>query len=289
MLNLNFHHLYYFYRIAEAGTMSQAAKELRLSQPALSYQIKYLQNALGVKLFQKSGHKLSLTEEGKIALTYARRIFDMGKEFMDNLHDRSLQNRIRIQIGVSNAVPKSVANKLLLALLKIAPTISVQVEEDKLERMAEALNDHRLDLVLSDTPFQSPLYEGIRNQLVGKVPIRFCVESSLARKYQKMPASLNHAPFILPTSDSRIYHALKEYFVEHKINPNIVAEIHDIELVRLVAQEKIGIAPLSSLSKNLIYLPNYKLHIFETTYLIVKERAHPHPVTSQLLHSFRLK
>lgn len=288
MLNLNFHHLYYFYRIAEAGTISRAAKELRLSQPALSYQIKYLQNTLGVKLFQKSGNKLSLTEEGKMALTYARRIFDTGKEFIDSLHDRSLHNRIRIQIGISNAVPKSAASQMLLSILKIEPSISIQVEEDRLERMVEALNDHRLDLILSDKPFQSSDYEGIENHLIGKTPIQFCAESSVAKKYKKMPESLNGAPVILPTSDSRIYHAFKDYFAEHKIHPKIIAEIQDIELVRFMVHNKIGIAPLSGLSKNLVYLPDKKLTIFETSYLILKERTRPHPVTTQLLQKFQL-
>src|SRR6187431_748149 len=117
MIPFNFHHLYYFYTIAQAGSVSKAAKELRLSQPALSYQLKRLEDFLNVKLFERKGRGLVLTEEGHSALSYAKQIFDAGKEFADGLRDRSEKGRVRIQIGAMDSIPKTSVSELLKYIL----------------------------------------------------------------------------------------------------------------------------------------------------------------------------
>lgn len=62
---LNYHHLYYFWSVARAGTIAQASKELRLAQPTISGQIRQLEESLGEKLFDKVGRNLMLTETGQ--------------------------------------------------------------------------------------------------------------------------------------------------------------------------------------------------------------------------------
>jgi LysR family transcriptional activator of nhaA len=295
MIPLNFNHLYYFLAVAEHGTVSKAARELRLSQPALSTQLKQLQDYLGTRLFERKGKKLVLTEEGQSALLYARQIFDTGREFVDGLHDRSLKGRVRIQIGISNSVPKAFAAALLTFLLKKEPSASLQVREDVLPAMAKDLEDHKLDLLLSDMPFQADGTGGIENHLAGKIPVLFCAHVSLARKYGTLPRGLDGAPVILPTSDSRIYHAVQEYFIEKKVKPRIIAEIQDIELVRRLVLEKAGIAPLSrfetfkaSFSPNIVPLQQKASSIYETIYLITKKRKRPHPLAETAVKHFRL-
>ena len=64
---INYHHLLYFKVIAEEGSISRAAQVLRLGQPTLSAQLKQLEEALGVTLFERSHRRLSLSEHGKVA------------------------------------------------------------------------------------------------------------------------------------------------------------------------------------------------------------------------------
>lgn len=293
MIPFNFHHLYYFYTIAKCGSVSQAAKELLLSQPALSYQLKHLEEYLHVKLFERKGRRLILTEEGHSALSYAKQIFDVGKEFADGLRDRSQKGRIRIQIGVLNSIPKTFANALLKFILSSEPTAHVQLQEDTLERMTGNLKDHFLDLILADMPVHASAEDEIHNHLIAKIPIVFCAHAALAKKFKKIPQDLNNAPMIFPTSDSRVFHSVQEYLATHKITPKIVAEIQDIELARLMAIDQLGIVPLNRLmalnTPNLVILDQRAKHdIHESIYLIIKKRKNPHPLVEKIIHGFKL-
>jgi len=99
MIPFNYHHLYYFYTIAQSGSVSLAAKELRLAQPTLSAQLKQFESYLEKKLFLREGRKLILTDDGREVLSYAKAIFDLGKEFMDRQGDLLKKGRIRIQVA----------------------------------------------------------------------------------------------------------------------------------------------------------------------------------------------
>lgn len=296
MIPFNFHHLYYFFIVAELGSVSKAAQKLRISQPALSAQIKQFETYLNVRLFERTGKKLILTEEGRSAFAYSRIIFDMGREFLDSFQDRTEKGRLRIQIGVSNSIPKTFANALLQFVLKNDPQAHIILHEDTLERMVDELRNHRLDLVLSDMPFQASNQEGITNHLIGRIPIAFCAHPRLAKKYKSFPKDLNGAPMILPTSHSQLYFSVQEYFATHQIIPKIIAEIQDVELIHRMALDGIGIAPLnrysllhSSSKGKLVILDQKPKHgIHDAIYLIVKRRKNPHPLVEKISHSFRL-
>ncbi len=295
MIPFNFHHLYYFYTIAKSGSVSQAAKDLRLSQPALSYQLKNLEEYLGIKLFERKSRKLILTEEGHAALSYAKQIFDIGKEFTDGLRDRSQKGRIRIQIGVLNSIPKTFANTLLKFILSEEPSAHIELQEDTFPRMIENLKDHFLDLILTDKPFQASAEDEIQNHLIAKIPVVFCAHPRLARVYKKLPGSLQGAPMIFPTSDSRVFYSVQEYLAAHKVTPRIVAEIQDIELAYQMAADGLGIIPLNLFMA--VNAPKHKLvilsrdgkeDIHESIYIIAKKRKTPHPLVEKIVRDFRL-
>ena len=296
MIPFNFHHLYYFYVIAQSGSVSRAAKELRLSQPALSSQLKHLEDFLELKLCERQGRKLVLTGEGHFALSYAKQIFDAGKEFIDGIRDRSQKGRIRIQIGVLNSIPKTFVNALLKFILGIEPTACLQLQEDTFPRMTGNLKDHLLDLVLTDMPYQASAEEEIENHLIAKIPVVFCAHPSLIKNYKKIPDDFQNAPMIFPTADSRVFHSVQEYLAARKIAPRIIAEIQDIELAYQMAMEKQGIVPLNlsmalSAPKNKLKIlgQGRKHEIHQSIYIVLKKRTHPHPLVGKIVQDFRLK
>ncbi len=296
MIPFNFHHLYYFFIIAREGSVSKAAKELRLGQPALSTQLKQFENYLNVKLFEREGKRLVLTEEGKHALYYAKEIFDLGQEFIDGFGDRSKVGRLRIQIGVLSGIPKAFVDALLKLILRLEPNVYIILQEEKIEKLVENLKTHLFDLVLTDVPFQTSAQEQIQNHLVGKIPIVFCASSELAKKYRKLPEDLRKAPIILPTSHSQIYHAVQEYFLQQEITPRVVAEIQDVETVRRLVLAGVGIAPLNEFTvknapaseKLTILFRKSKHPIYDSIYLITKKRRKPHLLTEKILQQFQL-
>jgi LysR family transcriptional activator of nhaA len=88
MDRINHHHLLYFQTVAREDTGARASQQLRLAQPTLSGQIRALEDALGEKLFMRSGRNLALTDVGQTAYRCASEIFSLGREMMDALRGR---------------------------------------------------------------------------------------------------------------------------------------------------------------------------------------------------------
>ena len=78
MAKINYHHLYYFWRVALSGSITRTADECHVSQSALSQQIKQLENTMNVQLFERVGRQLVLTDMGRKVLNYADEIFTTG-------------------------------------------------------------------------------------------------------------------------------------------------------------------------------------------------------------------
>src|SRR5512146_115449 len=109
----NYHHLYYYWTVARAGSIAKASQERRLSQPTISNQIKALEAALDQKLFERQGRRLVLTDVGRTVVRYAEDIFQTGRELMLAVKGMPTQERLQFVVGVTDVVPKIVAERLL--------------------------------------------------------------------------------------------------------------------------------------------------------------------------------
>lgn len=295
MIPFNYHHLFYFYTIARTGSIAKACKELNLAQPTVSTQLKQFERSLKTRLFTREKKKLVLTEEGRHVLFYATEIFNVGREMMDSINDHSLNGPLRIQIGASNPVPKAVIDALLQFLYKTAPGVYISVCEDKTEALLDGLRTHMLDIVISDTIKLSRIEDDIEHHLAAKIPVLFCANQSLAAKYKRFPADLHEAPMIFPGNQSRAHEALHEFFIRNKIEPKIVGEIQDVELVRRLVLAGIGIAPLNRFtvtqapSKNplVILNPETQPSLFEHVYLLTKKRKKKHPLVPKIIQNLK--
>src|SRR5512138_376400 len=103
---LNYHHLHYFWTVARAGSIARASEELRLAQPTISNQLKTLEGALGVKLLERRGRRLVLTDVGRTVLRYADDIFRTGRELQQALRGVPTGERMRLVVGVADVIPK---------------------------------------------------------------------------------------------------------------------------------------------------------------------------------------
>lgn len=296
MLPFNYHHLYYFYVIAQEGSIAKATKKLRLAQPTLSTQLKQLEEFLDVTLFIRENRRLILTEEGHKILLYAKLIFDTGQELKDRIGDFKHKGRPHIHIGVGNFVPKTMIDLLLDSILKKQPDTYIQLEKDRMEKLIQDLEDHVIDIILTDTPFDKPLGRDFNNKFVGQIPIIFCAHPKLAKRITKFPEDLNGQPLILPAAPRQIAYRLKEFIYEHNLEPQIVGEIQDIETIRRLALRGHGIAAINALTareapgnKKLIILDKeFKHTIYEKIYIITKKRKHTLTIVETILETFRI-
>ncbi len=149
---LNYHHLFYFWTVARAGSIARASQELRLAQPTISNQLKTLEASLGVKLLERQGRRLVLTDVGRTALRYADDIFRSGQEMQRALKGLPTGQRLRLMVGVVDVIPKRLAALLLQPAVDAYPDLILVCREGPLSQLLASLAVHELDVVLADVP-----------------------------------------------------------------------------------------------------------------------------------------
>jgi LysR family transcriptional activator of nhaA len=242
---LNYHHLRYFWVAAKEGSLKKAAEKLHVSQPSISEQIKELEEALGEALFRRSGRSNVLTDAGQVVLRYAEEIFGLGAELMSAVKQRPGVQSLRLYVGVADAIPKLVANDILKPVLAMAQTVHIICREGKMEDLLEQLAAHRLDIVLADEPASSSLKFKAFTHLLGESGVCFCAAPKLAARLRRgFPASLQNAPALLPTENTALRRSLEKWFQQRQIRPRVIAEFEDAALMKVMAVDEKGFAPL---------------------------------------------
>jgi len=296
MIPFNYHHLYYFYVIAKAGSISKACESLYLAQSTLSAQIKLFEKYLRKQLFERQKQRLILTEEGRVVLDYAESIFEIGQEMQDTLNDKPQKNQLLIQIGILNGTPRSFGHALLECIFGSMPNACVKVKEGNLADLLKELQQHKLDVILTDVSIRGLDQQEFINHLIGRIPVIFAAAPDVAKTIKRIPADFNGAPFIIPSIPSQIYHQVMDLMAEWKVKPKIIAEIQDVELARRLAMAGHGVVALNSYTvsvslpqRALVPIqPSKSLGIFESVYLVTRKRKFMNPIAEHLLKTFRL-
>jgi LysR family transcriptional regulator, transcriptional activator of nhaA len=239
---LNYHHLLYFWAVAREGSVTRASEQLHLAQPTVSGQLKALEEALGEKLFERTGRRLVLTDVGRVVFRYADEIFSLGRELHDTLKGRPTGRPIRFTVGVADAVPKLVAYRLLLPALSLPEPVHVVCRDGKPERLLAELSVHALDLVISDAPVGAEVKVKAYSHLLGETTVAFFGSEALASAHRRgFPRSLDGAPVLLPTEGGSLRRSLEQWFDVEGLHPRVVGEIEDGALLNVFGQAGMGL------------------------------------------------
>ncbi|MFN5247514.1 MAG: LysR family transcriptional regulator, partial [Ignavibacteria bacterium] len=143
-MHYTFHQLRIFARIASLGSITKAAEELHLSQPAISIQLKNFQEQFEIPLTEIVGKKLYLTDFGREILAFAEKILDQASELDQVMqsYKGNLVGRINISI-VSTG--KYVMPYLLTDFLKEHPAVEFEIDVTNKERVVESLEANSID------------------------------------------------------------------------------------------------------------------------------------------------
>jgi LysR family transcriptional regulator, transcriptional activator of nhaA len=293
---LNYHHLLYFHAVARAGSIVRACEQLRLAQPTISGQLRALEESLGQKLFVRAGRGLALTDVGQVVYRYADEIFALGRELTQVLAGRPQGRPARLHVGLSDAVPKLVAYRILEPVFSMPEPVEIVCHEDKPDRLVAELSSHALDLVLTDAPLNAAVRVRAFNHLLGSCGVTLFAAAPLAARYRKrFPASLDNAPFLLPLSTSTLRRSLEQWFDAAGIRPQVVGEFQDSALLKTFGQGGAGVfAAPTAIEKEV--REHYRVavlgrvdSIVERFYAVSVERKLKHPAVVALSESARTK
>jgi LysR family transcriptional regulator, transcriptional activator of nhaA len=242
---LNYHHLFYFWAVARYGSVVRASSELKLSQPTISGQIRRLEQVLEVKLFDRVGRNLVLTEVGRSVFRSADEIFSLGRELVGSLKGRPSLRPLRLTVGVADVLPKVLVQKLLEPAFHIDKPIQLVCREDRVvEDFLGELVGQELDMVLADRPLGPGIKVHAFNHLLGECGTTFLASPKLAKTCRVgFPRSITGVPCLLPSGHATVRRALDQWFEVAKVRPTLVAEFDDSALMYAFGEEGKGIFP----------------------------------------------
>ncbi|RZI92595.1 MAG: LysR family transcriptional regulator, partial [Variovorax sp.] len=240
---MNFKHLHYFWAAAKAGGIVRASEQLHITPQTLSGQIKLLEERLGCNLFQKSGRGVELTPEGRTALSYADQIFSLGAELESALGQQGQSGRtLNFRVGIADAVPKSIAYRLLEPALGIDEPVRLICHEGNFRDLLGQLSVQRLDLVIADEAMSKQTSVKAFNHPLGATAMSFFASASLkASLAGEFPRCLDGAPMLIQGSSSAVRQRLDLWLAEHGLRPRLIGEFDDAALLKAFGGEGRGL------------------------------------------------
>lgn len=289
MSAFNYNHLRYFWAVAHDGNLTRTAERLNLTQSALSVQIRKLEARLGHALFERRGRQLHLTEAGRIALDHADAIFAAGEEMIGTLRNTGEVRRV-LRVGALATLSRNFQLAFLKPLLG-RNDIELVLRSGSSNELFQSLEALSLDVVLvNQTPARDQLTRFVAHRLAEQ-PVSLIGTRARLGKIRKddLAERLSSNPIILPTTDSSVKIGFDALVDRLGIRPQIVAEVEDMAMMRLLAREDIGLAVLppivvkDELESGVLVEADRLPGISETFFAVTMERRFPNPLLKPLL------
>src|SRR3989440_1636391 len=146
MHTMNLHQLHTFQVVAKHCSYVRAAEELHFSQPAVSAQIRHLENTVGVKLFEQIGRKTHLTQAGEELYIYSQKIFSIIDETMELMEMLRSPHYGRLSVGADTTVGSYVIPGMLGKFRQMFPAVEISLEVLNRLSLVDALVSNRVDM-----------------------------------------------------------------------------------------------------------------------------------------------
>jgi LysR family transcriptional regulator, transcriptional activator of nhaA len=297
MADLNFHHLRYFWVVAHQRNLTRAAELLHISPSALSVQLRQLEDRLGHLLFERHNRKLSLTEAGRIALDHADAIFQSGQELISTLKGNAPSKRITLRIGAVATLSRNFQMGCLLPIMS-DPAVQIRLVSGPMRELLVQLSTHDLDLVFANEAAPRDSATGWVSKRVAQQPFSLVsrppAQSGRPEHKLKFPEDLKGLPLILPSADSAVRPAFDALLEAAGIQPEILAEVDDMAMLRLLARETGALTLVppvvvqDELKSGLLIERCSVAQIQERFYAISMRRRFAHPALKALLDNIRV-
>ena len=235
-----------FIHVAELGSFTKAAEKLGFSQPTISFQIKQLENELGKQLFDRVGHTVCLTDEGREVLTQAQHICRLIKEMVDGSKgDGMIKGTIRI------AMADSLRSLLIIdrfaQFRKMYPGIDLKVTTAGTDEMFWLLEHNEVDVVCTlDNHIYNTTYV-IESEEKVDVHCVCSARNNLADKKNVSIKEVLEQPFLLTEKGMSYRRLMDEMMAEKSIEIAPILEVGSADSICRLVEENVGVS----------FLPDY--------------------------------
>ncbi|WP_331832770.1 transcriptional regulator CynR [Pseudomonas sp. LH21] len=223
-------HIQYFLAVAQHHSFTRAAAALHVSQPALSQQVRQLEESLGAQLFDRSGRTTRLTDAGEVYLRYAKRASQELQEARRAIHDVGDLSRGSLRVAVTPTFTSYLVGPLVEAFHGRYPNITLNLSEIAQERMEQMLQLDELDVGIA---FDERHAQDIDTYplLVETLALVVGSQHPLAQASAIGPQALNDESMILLSAEFATREQIERYCRRHGIRPQVMMEANAIGAV----------------------------------------------------------
>ena len=243
---MDFRSLNIFIEAAELGSFTRTGEKLGYSQPTVSFQIKQLEKELGVQLFDRIGHTVSLTDAGRDALRYAQNICHMSQEMILGSAQRREPNGV-LRLGMADSLCAPLITGGFARFREVYPKVSLHVITCDTGALLEALDHNEVDMICTmDDHVYDTNYVIADEEEIG---VHFVVspKNELAGREQVGIEQLLPQPFLLTEKGMSYRRLMDEQLARNSQEIQPVLETGRADLICSLVEENAGIA----------FLPDY--------------------------------
>ncbi|MGX9136318.1 LysR substrate-binding domain-containing protein [Rummeliibacillus sp. JY-2-4R] len=225
-----------FLKVVKNMNFSQAAKELYMTQPAVSQYIKSLEDELNVQLFDRSKKKVQLTKAGEIVAYYGKEINMLSTKMNRALDDLTNQVTGQLQLGASYSYGEYILPQRLTTFLNDYPQVTPQISIDNTKEIAKKIMNHSLDLGIIEGSIHN------KHIVMHKIAIDHMV---IVAKPEQTVHNLNEQTWIIREEGSGTREAFEQFINEYHIEPKRILEFGSTQLIKEAVSSGLGISLLS--------------------------------------------
>jgi DNA-binding transcriptional LysR family regulator len=253
---MDFHTLLAFKAVAETGSFSRAAEQLCLTQPAISKRVAQLESELDSRLFDRIGHRISLTESGRALLPRVRRILLEVEDCKRTISNLAGHVAGPLSIGTSHHIGLHRLPPVLRNFSTTYPDVELDLHFMDSELACRAVQHGDLELGIVTLPLR-PLPE-LKSRLVWPDPLAFIINADhpLADLQDVSPAKLCEYPAILPTPGTYTREVIEQAFAPLGLQIPIRMGTNYLETIKMMVSVGLGwgVLPRSMLDRELLSL-----------------------------------
>lgn len=251
MLPFTLHQLRILKAVATEKNFTKAAAVLYLSQPALSKQVKTLENNLDISLINRERNKISLTESGKVLLQYSERILALCEESCRVLIELKNGDRGNLTVGASQTIGTYLMPRVLALFAKNYPQINLKVQVNSTRIIAKKIINREIDIAIVGGEISDDLQKNVIIQPFGLDELTLIISKShpFTKKARINKEDLYNLDYITLNSNSTIKNFIDNILIQNQIETKqlkTILQLNSIEGIKTAVSLGLGAAFVSS-------------------------------------------
>jgi len=230
-----------FVRTAKLGNLTRASEELNITQPALSYQIKMLEQELGHPLFQREGRRLKLNSTGKVLLQSAEQMLGISDNIHRQMKELDSLEQGSINLGTNDSNGLYLLPEIIQSFRREHPAIRFNIFNSHSSQIMDWILDDTIEIGIATLAHSNP---AISNRILYEREDVLILhrEHPLAGKKQVDPRDLEDYPFLLLHRGSLSHTRVIEVLKQESYGPQQLMRIGSIEVIKRYVEMGIGIS-----------------------------------------------